>query len=231
MSNEFIAYSAIVSVALLITLLIVGPRNVTDFRRCVGWYLIIFSATYLVRPATSQLLGDTLIYQLLRIGCFEDHWYLMATAVPLALLSFGIGYRAGTPSRKNHVVGFRDEERRADPHKVRVLIYFMIVLGYLSAIICLKTGTFGAEPADMAGSSAGVYKGSTAWFALDDLFVSTGTILYYIATGRLGMSLLLSTPWLAGRLIYGHGRSHLLGHFFSLMAVFFLRLDPGLAPE
>jgi len=55
------------------------------------------------------------------------------------------------------------------------------------------------------------------------VFVSTGSLLYYIMTGRLAFSLLLAAPWMMQRVMYGWGRSYLLGHFFGLMAMYFIR--------
>ena len=224
MSTEFLTYSVIVLAAWLITMALMKPRNVFDLSRCAGWYMLVFLATYVVRPGASEVMGDQFLYQWLRIGNFEDHWYLMAFAVPLAILSFGVGYAAGEPSRAQKKARMSPvDEPVINPHKVRKLINFLIALGYISAIISLKTGTFSGTAGDYEGASVGTYEHNTAWFAQDDLFISTGTILYYITTGNLVMSLALAGPWMLFRVVYGWGRSFLLGHFFALMAVYFLK--------
>jgi hypothetical protein len=231
MSKEFISYGAIVIAALAVTLMMVKPRNAFDFSRSIGWYLLIFSATYLIRPAGSQLLGDRWLYQYLRIGNFEDHWYLMAIAVPLALLFLGIGYAAAAPPRTRGRAGSGPPQAaRVDERKVRWLVYGLIALGYLAAAVSLKTGTFTADVGNYAGSSAGVYEHNTAWFAQDDLLVSSASVLYFTLTGHLRGALLLAAPWVLGRTIYGHGRSYLIGYFFALMAVFLLKAKTRRGP-
>jgi oligosaccharide repeat unit polymerase len=223
MSSEFLAYAAIALAAWLIAFLSVGARNALDLSRCAGWYLLVFFATYVLRPALSQVAGDLEMYKWLRIGNFEDHWQLMAVAVPLAIVSFGIGYSVAKPkyrSRREHSARLAPA---LDPHGVRVLIYFLIFIGYFALAVSLKTGTLGGEQGDYAGAAVGVYEHNTAWFAQADLLVSTGVILYYILTGNLGKSLLPAVPWMIFRLVSGWGRSHLLGLFFALMGIYFLK--------
>src|SRR5215469_12419518 len=99
MSAEFITYDTIAIAACLIALAVIRPRNAFDLSRCAGWYLLIFSATYILRPTLSEITGDLELYQALRIGSFEDHWQLMTIAVPLAIITFGIGYAGAAPSR------------------------------------------------------------------------------------------------------------------------------------
>jgi hypothetical protein len=222
MSTQFLTYDAIAISALLVALLAVGKRNAFDLSRCVGWYLLVFSATYILRPSLSELTGDFKLYQLLRIGNFEDHWQLMACAVPLALISFAVGYAAGAPRRNSTRVSRRQTEPVVNPHSVRVLIFTFLILGYISALAVLKFGS-GAGKAEYGNVSLGVYEHNTAWFEQDDLFISSGTVLYYIATGNLGMSLLLAGPWLIIRVFNGWTRTNLIGHFFALLAVYFLK--------
>jgi hypothetical protein len=226
MTVQFLTYAAIIlAVWFTVALVMVKPRNVVDLSRCVGWYLLVMLATYLVRPAMSEVMNDNFMYQWLRTGNFEDHWHLMAIAVPLALVSFGIGYAAGGPPQAgNSSQVSPDEEPSIDPRKVRKLIYFFLFLGYISLIISVKTNTFSGEAGDYEGATVGVYEHNTAWFAQDDLFISSAGILYFITTGELGMSLALTAPWIMFRIVYGWGRSFLLGHFFALMAVYFLRV-------
>ncbi len=224
MSTEFIIYMAITGSAWLLALLLVKPRNAVDLSRCAGWYLLVFLATYILRPAASQVMGDFSLYTWLKIGRFEDHWQMMAVAVSLAILSFGAGYAAPAVSRPAKSFRTRTKEPYVDPHKVRVLIFFLVALGYLSLIVGIKSGTITGSSGDYEGAAVGVYEHNTAWFAEDDRFVSTGAVLYYILTDRLGMSLLIAGPWVIFRIMYGWGRSHLLGHFFALMAVYFLKL-------
>jgi hypothetical protein len=222
-SKEFLTYGAIVITAVLFALAIVRPKNAVDASRCVGWYLLVFLATYLLRPALSELAGDTLLYRWLKLGNFEDHWYLMAQAVPMAIIFFAVGYAAGGPAAApRQADDSSSREPVINPAKVRKLIFFLIFLGYVSVVISVKTHTFSGTTGDYEGAAVGVYENSTAWFAQDDLFISTGTILYYITTGSLGTSLALAAPWIGFRVVYGWGRSFLLGHFFALMAVFFL---------
>ncbi len=223
MSSQFITYGAIALTAWLIALLMVKPRNALDLSRCCGWYLLVFFATYVFRPAASEITGDVTLYRLLKLGNFEDHWQVMAIAVPLAILSFAIGYAAAGPRRAGKRAGPPpNREPSPDPHRVRVLIFCLIGIGYLSALMVLKTGG-GAGRGDYTNAAVGVYQNNTAWFAQEDILVSTGTILYYILTGRLGMSVLLAGPWILMKIINGWGRTNLLGHFFSLMGAYFIK--------
>ncbi len=68
MSVQFVIYGAIVLVASLIALIVVKPRNAFDLSRCVGWYILLFATTYVVRPALSELVGDYSMYQWLQAG-------------------------------------------------------------------------------------------------------------------------------------------------------------------
>jgi hypothetical protein len=221
MSGEFITFSAITLTAWLITLAMVRLRNATDLSRCVGWYMLIFLATYLVRPAASEIIGDMELYQLLRLGNFEDHWWLMAIAVPLAIISFGIGYAlTGRGSASYRAPA--QPLRVIDQEKVKVLAFALIVLGYVATILIIETGVT-ADVGNYAGAATGVYEHNTAWFAQADLFVSVGALLYYLVTGRLTTSLVIAGPWMGFRVVSGWGRTNLLGHLYSLLAIYFLK--------
>ncbi len=194
-----------------------------DLSRCVGWYLLAFLATYIVRPGASEIIGDIQMYRWLRIGTFEDHWQLMAIAVPLAIIAFAIAYAGAGPRRVEAFQSPSRDVRVIDPHSIKVLIFVLVTLGYISSAVVLKTGN-PVEAGDYANAAVGVYEHNTAWFAHDDLFVSTGALLYYIVTGRLGMSIIIAGPWMLMKLISGWGRTNLLGHLFSLMAIYFLKV-------
>ena len=64
MSPQFAAYFTIASGAWLLAVLLIKPSNVFDLSRCVGWYLLVFLLTYILRPAGSQLVGDTFMADL-----------------------------------------------------------------------------------------------------------------------------------------------------------------------
>src|SRR5579875_585148 len=223
MSVQFVIYGAIVLVASLIALIVVKPRNAFDLSRCVGWYILLFATTYVVRPALSELVGDYSMYQWLQAGYLEDHWELMAVAGSLAIVCFGIGYASGRPSRRLAAVAENPApEPTVNPRLVRRLIVCLLFIGYLSALFVLKYGG-GDETLHARTATMGTYEHGTAWFSQDDLLISCATVLYYIATGRLGISLLLAGPWLGLRVLSGWGRTNLIGHFFALMSVYFLK--------
>lgn len=226
MSAEFAAYFLIATLSWLAALLLVKPRNAFDLSRGVGWYLLVFLVTYMLRPAGSQLIGDTFLYDVLRIGSFEEHWYLMAIAVPLAILSFAAGYAFGAP-RGLRVAGNRQAESPAIVGKkqLRTLLCYMLAWGYFVAFITFGMGDTGAEQGDIAGATVGVYEHGTAWFAQGDAYVSIGSVLYYLLTGRLGLSLLLAGPWLLSRIIYGWGRNNIVAYLLALIAVYFGRFS------
>src|SRR5262249_19740034 len=168
---QFAAYFTIASGAWLLAVLLIKPSNVFDLSRCVGWYLLVFLLTYILRPAGSQLVGDTFMYDLLQTGTFEQHWYLMAIAAPLAILSVSIGYRLGPTAN----VAENTSTRPAiiADKSARVLVYILLFWGY---IITLRTlNDSGASQDDVAGASnIGVFEHSSAWVESGDVFVSAG---------------------------------------------------------
>jgi hypothetical protein len=65
----------------------------------------------------------------------------------------------------------------------------------------------------------GIMVGSTAWLTSSDLFISTGSALMYILNRRLVSSLAIALPWLLLRIAGGYGRTAIIGHAMSLLAV------------
>jgi hypothetical protein len=232
MSREFSWYLLIAVGGWLVALVVVKPRNAFDLSRCVGWYLLVFVATYVIRPAASQMIGDTFLYDVLRIGTFEQHWYLMAVAVPLAILSFSAGYAFGAPTG-----GALDQTQCAHDsvivgqQQVKTLIFWLLVWGYFVSIITFGMGHSGAGEDNIAGANLGVYDHGTAWFAQGDIYVSVACLLHYILTGRLGWTLLFAGPWLASRIALGWGRNNIVAFLFGLMAIHFGRNSRTSRPE
>ena len=221
MSAQFVAYFAIAATACLVALLLVRPRNAFDLSRCVSWYLLTFIVTYLLRPAGSQMIGDTILYSVLHIGSFEEHWHLMAIAVPLAILSFAVGYHFATaPGRGVHDPS-SSEHAIIGGAKALTFSYWLMAWGYVVTLLTINQS--GAETGATPGAPSVTFEHNTAWFAQGDVYVSTGSTLYYILTGRLWISLLLAGPWLAARVVKGFGRINIVGHFMALVAVHFGR--------
>lgn len=223
MSSEFASYAAIATAACLVSALLVG-RKVLDPGRAAGWYLAIFFVTYVIRPAGSQVYGDIRLYQWLGIGAFEPYWIPMTIAVSGAILSFALGYRLAPVTRasKQSVRGSGETSIVAHDSVIR-FAKLLMVWGYLALVATLATGAH-VERAALPGVGSGINEHSTAWLTDSELFVSTGSVIYYIATGRLGTSLLIASPWLAHRITDGWGRINIIAYFFSLMAVYFSRI-------
>ena len=180
---------------------------------------MVFVVTYLLRPAGSQLIHDHLLYTILRIGSFEEHWLIMVIAVPLAILSFAVGYRWATarfaeapqPFTSAAIVG---------KDGALTLSYWLIAWGYVVTLATIKST--GAVQGDTAAGGGVVYEHSTAWFAQGDTYVSTGSLLYYLLTGNLGMSLVLAGPWLLARVVRGWGRINIVAYLMGLLPIYFL---------
>ena len=224
MTPKFLAYLAIASTAWFVAVCIVGLKRSTDLSRSVGWYLLVFYLTYMLRPAGTNMLGDTTLYDFIKIGTADDHWQLMAFAVSLSIICFAIGYRiaigrAGVDSLDL----LSGEPRIVAADQIRKFMWVLLLWGYVLFVIGFGTGQVAGDAADVAGANMGEFKHNTAWLMQSDLFISTATTLYYILTGDLRKSLLLATPWLIERMIYGWGRNFIIGHFFALMAVYFLK--------
>jgi hypothetical protein len=230
MSWQFTLYLLIAATSWSIALWLVTVRNAFDLSRCVGWYLLLFAITYLLRPAGSQLVGDTVLYDALKIGSFEDHWYLMAIAVPIAIISFGIGYRLVTsapnsdaPVAHPKMIG----ERQA-----LILVYVLLFWGYVITAKTLGPGGSGVEKYGLVGASnQGVYEHTTAWIEEGNLYVSAGSTLFFILTGRLGMSLVLAGPWLVVRMTKGWNRINIVGHVLALTGVYYSRVARSSRPS
>jgi hypothetical protein len=223
MTSVFLTYDAIAVAAWLLALLIIKPRNAIDLSRCAGWYLLVFLATYVVRPSLSEITSDFWLYSWLKLGSPEEHWQVMAVAVTLAILSFAVGYAWGAPSPAAvRAAATAPPEPRIDPKLVKALIFSILTLGYIAAVFSIRYGN-GAGALNTGDASLGIYEHNTAWFVHDDLLISGATVLYYILTGRLVMSLVLAAPWIMIRTLSGWGRTNLIGHFFALTAVYFLK--------
>jgi hypothetical protein len=99
-----------------------------------------------------------------------------------------------------------------------------LLWGYVITVRTINAGGSSFDTANVIGATNhAVYEHSTAWFEGGDVFVSTGSVLYYILTGRLGMTLLLSGPWMIVRIVRGWGRINLIGHVMALLAVYHSR--------
>jgi hypothetical protein len=203
---------------------IVGPRRALDLSRCAGWYLIVFYLTYGLRPLATELTGDNTLYQVLQIDPMEQHWALLAVAVSMSICFFALGYRIAVPGEARPAgKGSPANGGIIGAEAAYKVMVFLMILGYATLLIASLSGGAAGEQADIAGANAGVYEHNTAYLMQADLFVSTAATLYYILTDRLGMSLLLALPWVGSRVLYGWGRNVLIGHFFALMSVFFLK--------
>ncbi len=148
----------------------------------------------------------------------------MVFAVSLAISFFAIGYRIGVRGETETISADpADNPGPAETNAARKVAVALMVWGYVMLLVASLSGQQAGESGEVAGAPSGEYQHNTAYFMQSDLFVSTGSLLYYVLTGRLGFSLLLAAPWMVQRAIYGWGRNYLLGHFFGLMAIYFIR--------
>jgi hypothetical protein len=190
MSSEFTAYFLCTTVVWLAALMLVGPRRMVDLSRCVGWYFLVFYLTYMLRPLGTEFMGDTLLYDALRIDPMEKHWKLMVLAVSMAIIFFAVGYRIGVRGETEALsTDPADTPGLAEADQTRKVAVALMAWGYAMLFVAWITGQQAGDSGDVAGASVGVYEHNTAYFMQSDLFVSSGSLLYYILTGRLGFSL------------------------------------------
>src|SRR2546425_691073 len=101
MTNAFFAYSAFSLLAIGAALAIVRVRRAFRIDNMVGWYLLVFFLTYVLRPAGAQWIGDNYLQGWLNLSPFEEQWQRMTVAVCLAVLSFAFAYRFGARSHRS----------------------------------------------------------------------------------------------------------------------------------
>jgi hypothetical protein len=211
MSSPFLSYASITLLALLAVLAIAGVRRAFRLTNLIGWYLLVFFLTYVLRPAVADWTQDFQLYDLLSIAPLDQQWFKMTSAVCLSLACLGAGY---------YFARNRRNERRIfdapSPHTERANLFIaigLILWGYLALLL-----SRGVEVTDM-GNGYGGASGTTFWLLSSDIFVSVGSTLLYILNRRLVTSLLISLPWLLLRLGSGYARIAIIGHAMSLIAV------------
>jgi len=92
-SDTYLTYSLVFVGALVAVVLVIGVRRVLSLTNLSGIYLLVFAATYLVRPVLSELTGDARELVLLNIAGLERMLIPMCLAVVVALGSFALGYK------------------------------------------------------------------------------------------------------------------------------------------
>lgn len=211
----FWVYFLIGVIALYATVLLIGIGRVFDPRRLIGWYLVVFALTYLVRPILPETQDSSDVYVQLSITGFSAVPIQMIVAVTAALLCLAAGYRlADTHGRK-----IEDFQPSAGDSKPLIwLSLLMIAWAYVSAAL------FPGEGANenLTDRQYGVNTGTTAWLTESVQFASTGTTALYMLTGNLSMSLLLAVPWFVLKVSNGWSRVVLVAYFASLLCVLFV---------
>lgn len=231
MSNQFLAYAVISTMAWIAALWLVGFRRAAKPAYLAGWYLGIVWVTYVLKPLGTEWVQDRYLYFLLDLAPFEGYWLSMTVAVTLAFLSFALGYhRAGRgekrrrnsrsrssdapPSESTAIAGlvaFPGSRRSA--WRVGVLL---VAWGYLALLIVGSPGgTFTQYSGNDPTTGYGMAVGSTFWFLSSDQFVSAGSLLLYLLTRNFSVNL-LALPWFYARLLAGHGRTVIISHLFCV---------------
>lgn len=199
---------------MLISFQIVGWDRVISIRRLVGILFLIFTATYLIRPAFTQITGDDAAYILYRASTFESNPWPITIAACVAMLMMAAGYRYGIK-----IVGRQISSQSWSlfgsqyPYLAYAILGLVLVYGYLSLFVLRNLGSMVTTP----GGS--VYVGTTGVFALGDVLIGPALIVLYSATNQLGITLLLGLPWIFNRLQIGWSRHLILVFGLSLFMV------------
>jgi hypothetical protein len=228
MTRAFGDYVIVVLAVALPAVFLIGWRRVTRPYRLIGWFLLGFIVTYLLRPLGTEVLsGDRFLYEWLSISPIEGFWWPMTLAVSLATICVAIGYRSGSRRlRTTRRATDLDQpaERIAGDRFALGLSLCLVGWGYLSVLL---SGVVGGEFVNPENLPFGVAIGTSAWISESNLFVTSGVTLLYIATGRLWYSILLAIPWLASSITNGYGRINVLGLFMALLCTWLLRGSVG----
>lgn len=215
MSPEFNIYSLMFLSVLIISLQIVGWERLFSIRRLVGMLFLVFSATYLIRPAFTQIAGDDAAYILYRSSTFESNPWPLTIAVCIAMLMLATGYRLGVKrgSRANGSQQPWTLFSSQYPYLAYTFLGLIVSYGYLSLFLLRDLGSMVATP----GGS--VYIGTTGLFALGDVLIGPALVAFYAATNQLSITLLLGTPWIINRLQIGWSRHLILVFGLALFMV------------
>src|SRR4051812_6446738 len=95
MSPEFFIYLIFLTLFFVLSIKMVGWGYFSDPSRFPLVYLTLLYATYAIRPAGGEIIGDRFVYDCFGMQGFEDAAVEMTIGVSLALLMFALGYRYG----------------------------------------------------------------------------------------------------------------------------------------
>src|SRR5438309_8042858 len=132
MSELFLIYLLVLIVSAFFAVLIVDWKFIRDPSRLIGWWIVIFLVTYLLRPTASQLIDDTDLLNFLQISSFDDVWLPMTVAVSSALLCAAIGYWIGR--RSGGTEGTAESAARLDADRLARL---NSEAAYLAVALCI----------------------------------------------------------------------------------------------
>lgn len=199
-------------VALIVAVLTIGPRLVFDPRRIIGWYLVVLTLTYILRPMIPDVRNNSDVYDHVGIVGFSAVAGQMTVALVASLLFLAIGYRLGSrrgPSTPDAPV------EPANKRKLTVVALAIIVWGYGTGVLFPGDGAV----ENLQDRQYAVNSGQTAYLTESIQFASTGATALYILTGNLLPSLAITAPWFMMKVSKGWSRVALIAYFASLICV------------
>jgi oligosaccharide repeat unit polymerase len=233
MSDTYFYYTLIFLSSLALTIVIVGVNRLVKPTNLVGFYLFMFTLTYLVRPVITDSTGDVYQLTVLKIAGLDRVFGLMTSGVFLSLVSFAIGYRLlglqGKDKRKPDQV----ESIGTTAHRRMLLLcVLLLIVGYVSTITSNPTPGIRDTDIPMEQTAGGaIYTTTTGYFVETSIYVAAASLLLYALTGRLIIALLVAFPWFLIRLYIGWDRAAYLFYAVGLLALWALRREMKVAPR
>jgi hypothetical protein len=215
MSAEYTIYLLINLLALGLAAALVGLKRLFSPTRLAGMFLLVFAATYLVRPLFTSLSGDLKTWALYRISGFEANPWPLTWAVCLALVCFGLGYRLGSCFSRWIRPGPAPWNLwgRNYPWLIYGALFLFLLYGYVSFAL---TGSSAEMTATTGG---GIFVGTTGYLVRGDIYIGAALLLLYAATNRLSLTIVLALPWLLGRLLVGWSRATFVFFLLGLLLI------------
>lgn len=205
-------YLLVCSLGLVIAIVIAGPKRVRNPLHFGAAFLGLMYITYVLRPYLSYTIGEGMTFLDLYLPgtsyLVERNTGELSIAFMLSVTFFAAGYRSLV---RPFVGGFLPQETTTSNHNrtkvFRTFALALIVIGYTSFIFVRSGGLFGSGTVEYTRYAGGVvYSNSTGYIEYANYLVVSGVILFFAATGKLRLAILLSLPWTLNQIYLGWQR-------------------------
>lgn len=174
-------------------------------------FIGLMFVTYVIRPYLAMTAGTGFrfldIYMPGMSDAVVENVDALALAYVLTVVSFAAGYRflKRNPIDLKHLYIPNISDQRKELY-VRCALILMTV-GYVSFLFVQRASLFGETTIEYVRYAGGVvFANSTGYIEYANYLVVAGAVLYYAASKRLFITMLLAGPWLINQIYSGWQR-------------------------